>query len=254
MFGLDQWLADATGNGFMPLAVALLLGLRHASDPDHLTAVSTLVLSDQRNGTRRAGALGLAWGFGHATTLLVFGLPVVLFRKYLPEALLRAAEIAVGLVIIALAVRLLIRWARGYFHTHPHSHGETQHTHPHGHEGHRASHEPALHPHTHAEGLGRSPLAAYCIGLVHGLGGSAGVGILVVGAASSQARGVAALLLFAAGTAVSMALVSATFGYVLTTGVLARRVSALVPILALASLAFGAWYALEAIGGPQLGI
>ena len=72
MFGLDEWIAGLGGNGLMGLAVALLMGLRHATDPDHLTAVSTLILSDQRDGARRAGALGLAWGLGHATTLLAF--------------------------------------------------------------------------------------------------------------------------------------------------------------------------------------
>lgn len=236
----------------MALAVALLLGLRHATDPDHLTAVSTLVLSDERDGPRRAGALGLAWGLGHATTLLAFGLPVVLFRRLLPEVVLRGAEVAIGIVIILLALRLLVRWRRGYFHAHPHSHDDAQHSHPHVHEGHQADHTPIGHTHAHAEGLGRSPLAAYGIGLLHGLGGSAGVGILVVGSASSQVRGVSALMLFAAGTAVSMALVSSAFGYALVRGPVARRITSFVPLLALASLAFGAWYALDAVGGPPL--
>ena len=69
----------------MVLAVALLLGLRHASDPDHLAAVSTLIASDPRDGRERAGRLGLAWGLGHALTLGLFGLPIVLFGAYLPE-------------------------------------------------------------------------------------------------------------------------------------------------------------------------
>lgn len=254
MFGLDEWIARFGGNGLMALAVAVLLGLRHATDPDHLTAVTALVLSDHRDGARRAGALGLAWGLGHATTLLLFGLPVVLFQQYLPEAVLRAAEVAIGVVIILLALRLLIRWARGYFHSHAHSHDGVQHSHPHAHESQKASHAPARHVHSHAEGMGRSPLAAFGIGMAHGLGGSAGVGILVVGAASSQVRGIVSLTLFAAGTAVSMALVSATFGYALARGPVARRVSSLVPVLALASLVFGAWYALEALGGPPTGL
>ena len=247
MFGLDEWLAGLGGNGAMAFFVAALLGLRHATDPDHLTAVTTLVLSDERDGARRAGALGLAWGLGHATTLLAFGLPVFLFAQYLPPPLLKAAEVAIGIVIILLAGRLLLRWARGQFHSHPHSHGGVQHTHPHIHEGPHGGHFVTRHTHSHAEGLGRSPLAAFGIGMVHGLGGSAGVGILVVGAASSQMRGIAALTLFAAGTAVSMAMVSATFGYALAKAPVARRVGALVPLLALASLAFGAWYALEAV-------
>jgi len=253
MLGLDDWIARFGGNGLMALAVAVLLGLRHATDPDHLTAVSTLVLSDQKDGARRAGALGLSWGLGHATTLLAFGLPVVLFAQHLPAALLQAAEVAIGLVIVFLALRLLVRWARGHFHTHPHSHAGILHAHPHVHEG---AHPPdaTKHSHPHTEGLGRSPLAAYGIGMIHGLGGSAGVGILVVGAASTQIRGVVALVLFAAGTAVSMALVSALFGYGLSRGPVAQRVSTLVPLLALASLIFGAWYTLDAVGGSATGI
>jgi cytochrome c biogenesis protein CcdA len=252
MFGLDQWIAGLGGNGLMALAVALLLGLRHATDPDHLTAVSTLILSDQRNGARRAGALGLAWGLGHASTLLAFGLPVVLFRKYLPEGLIRGAEVAIGLVIILLALRLLRRWAQGYFHIHPHSHDGVQHSHPHVHEGRQASHMPTNHSHPHAQELGRSPLAAFGIGMVHGIGGSAGVGILIVGAASNQVTGVAALVLFAAATAVSMALVSSSFGFALARGPVGRRANSLIPALALASLVFGVWYALDAVGRQSL--
>jgi cytochrome c biogenesis protein CcdA len=236
----------------MPLLAAAILGLRHATDPDHLTALSTLVLAERQDGARRAGRLGLAWGLGHATTLVAFGLPVVLFQRYLPLVLLRGAEVAIGIVIILLALRLLVRWTRGYFHTHAHSHDGLQHSHPHVHQGHKASHAPAGHVHSHAEGLGRSPLAAYGIGLVHGLGGSAGLGILLVGAASNQVQGVTALLLFAAGTAVSMAVVSSTFGYALARGPVARRITSVVPLLALASLVFGAWYALDAVGGLPL--
>lgn len=244
-----DWLSGLGKSGVIPLVAAVLLGLRHATDPDHLTALSTLVLAQRQDGARRAGTLGLAWGLGHATTLILLGLPVVLFRHHLPESLLRVAEVAIGVVIIALAVRLLLRWMRGYFHTHPHSHDGIQHSHPHVHEGGKAGHSPSRHSHAHAEGLGRSPLAAYGIGLVHGVGGTAGVGIMVVGAASSQLRGVAALMLFAVGTAVSMALVSSTFGYALARGAVARRITSVVPLLAFASLAFGVWYALDAVGG-----
>ena len=252
MFGLDEWLAGLGGSSAMGFFVAALLGLRHATDPDHLTAISTLVLSDQRDGARRAGTLGLAWGLGHATTLLVFGLPVVLFAGHLPQALLQGAEVAIGFVIMALGLRLLVRWARGQFHSHPHSHGSVQHSHPHVHEGGHPGYRTENHSHLHAEALGRSPLAAFGIGMVHGIGGSAGVGILVVGAALNQLRGVAALVLFAAGTAVSMALVSSSVGYALARGPVARRVSSLIPALALASLAFGVWYALDAAGGQSL--
>lgn len=233
----------------MGLVVALLLGLRHATDPDHLTAVSTLVLSEDRDGARRAGRLGLAWGLGHATTIFAFGLPVVLFQAHLPEIVHRSAEGLIGLLIVALAVRLLVRWRRGYFHAHPHEHGPVRHAHPHVHEHGPAGHVAAAHAHPHAAGLGRSPLAAYGIGLVHGIGGSAMVGLLVVGAAADRALGVAALLLFAAGTAVSMALVSAAVGYALVRGPLSRLVAPLMPVVGVASLVFGVWYAAGAVRG-----
>jgi hypothetical protein len=231
---------------FLALVAAVLLGLRHATDADHLTAVSSLVLSHRGGGAGRAARLGWAWGLGHATTLVGFGLPVVLLAQHLPDKWLQGAELAVGLVILALAFRLLVRWARGHYHNHPHSHGGVLHAHPHVHEGRHGS-SVTKHTHSHAEGLGRSPVAAFAIGMVHGVGGSAAVGILVVGAAPSNVARVASLALFAVSTAVSMAVVSGAFGYALTRAPLARRVSTLVPLLAGASLAFGAWYTMDAV-------
>ena len=249
MPGLDQWMTQASRSGALGIVVAVLIGLRHATDPDHLTAVSTLVLSRERNGAREAGMLGLAWGLGHATTILAFGLPIVLFRKYLPDVVQRVAEAVIGLLIVALAVRLLVRWRRGYFHAHPHVHDGVRHAHPHVHEGSRAGHTAPTHVHRHADALGRSPLAAYGIGLVHGIGGSAMVGLLVVGAAPTRMLGVLALLLFAAGTAISMALVSSAFGYVLVRGPMARLVGPLLPLVGGISLVFGMWYAMGALRG-----
>jgi hypothetical protein len=127
------------------------------------------------------------------------------------------------------------------------------HAHPHVHEGSHREHA-TVHAHDHGERLGRSPMAAYGIGMVHGLGGSAGSGILVVGAASSHVPGIAALVLFAGGTAASMALVSAAFGYALARPPIASRVGSLVPLLAIVGLIFGAWYALTAIRGPLMGV
>jgi hypothetical protein len=80
------------------------------------------------------------------------------------------------------------------------------------------------------------------------------VGVLVAGAASTQVHGIAHLLLFAAGTAMSMAAVSGVFGFALGRVAVAQRVSAVVPLLALVSLAFGAWYTFDAVAGPVLGL
>jgi hypothetical protein len=218
MFGLDDQIASlGAGEAFLVVAViAILLGLRHATDPDHLTAVSTLVAGDGAD-TRGAGRLGLAWGIGHATTLFAFGLPIVLYRSYLPEAVQTGAEMLIGLVIVALAARLLLRWhaSRG-----------------------------AARPHAHPA---RSPLQAYGIGLVHGIGGSAGVGVLLLASIPDHLEAVVALGLFATFTAVSMAAASTSFGWVLSRGAVQRSFVSVVPALGALSLAFGAWYALGAV-------
>lgn len=246
MFGLDERIADLGGGGAVLLVcvVAVLLGLRHATDPDHLTAVSTLIASDEERGGRRAGLLGWSWGLGHATSLFAFGLPIVLFGAYLPETLQRAAELAIGLVIMALAGRLLVRWRRGRFHAHTHRHGALRHRHLHPHEH---SHGHAAHDHRFEPRLGRSPLQAYAIGLVHGAGGSAGVGVLLLAGIPDRALGVAALALFAFFTAVSMAVASTTFGLALSRGPIMARFTAIAPVLGVASLLFGVWYALGAV-------
>jgi ABC-type nickel/cobalt efflux system permease component RcnA len=244
---LDHFIANLGQGGGVTIAliVALLLGLRHATDPDHLTAVSTLALSEDRRSARKAGALGLSWGLGHATTLVAFGLPALLLRRYLPEPVQQGAEAAVGVVIIVLAVRLLLRWRRGYFHSHPHRHGTRWHTHPHVHAGAR---DHALdHEHGHGELFGRSPLTAYGIGLIHGLGGSAAVTLLLIAAMPGRIEAVVALVIFALATALSMGLLSAGFGAVIASRALASRLEQAVPLLGLVSLAFGTFYLASAL-------
>jgi ABC-type nickel/cobalt efflux system permease component RcnA len=242
---LDDRIADlAQGGGLaLVLLAALLLGLRHASDPDHLAAVSTLIASDPDGGTRRAARLGAAWGAGHALTLAVFGLPVVLLQTYLPDAARRTAEAAVGLMIMFLAARLLLRWRRGHFHAHMHRHGDTEHRHLHPHD--HSTHDHAHHP---GSRLGRSRRQAFGIGLVHGTGGSAGVGVLLLAAITDKTEAVAALILLAAGTALSMTLLSSAFGYALTRGRVLTRMVALAPVMGAVTLAFGGWYTLAALG------
>lgn len=254
MFGLDEYLAGLGGGSWaMVLVVAALLGLRHATDPDHLTAVAALVLDDARGGARRARGLGVAWGLGHAATLVAFGLPVILVGHAFPDLVFQIAELAVGAVIILLSARLLVRWRRGAFHAHAHSHAGSRHAHPHVHEEPRPHPHPhpQEHDHAHAETLGWSPRAAFGIGLIHGVGGSGGLGILVAAAASDRAQGVLALLLFALGTAASMTLVTAGVGSALGLRTTRRRLEAAIPGLAVLSLSFGAWYAAGAlpIGG-----
>jgi high-affinity nickel permease len=219
MLGLDDQIAQLSSGASLAvvLLVAVLLGLRHATDPDHLAAVATLVASRRERVVRNAARLGAFWGLGHATTLLLFGLPIVLADHYLPAPLQRGAETVVAALIVLLAVRLLHRWRTGYFRPHDHEHD-----------------------HRHRV---RTPLGAFGIGLVHGLGGSAGVGVLLLAAIPSRGVAVVSLLVLALCTAASMTMLTTGFGLTLRTRPVAGSVGAVAPVLGLTSLAFGCWYA-----------
>jgi len=241
MFGLDDWIASLSDGASVWVVglVAVLLGLRHATDPDHVAAVTTLVAGSRDNAARRAARLGLAWGLGHAATLFAFGLPILLLGAYLPDRVQQGAESAIAAVIVLLAVRLLVRWRRGALHVHAHSHGGVDHVHLHAH-----ARTPA-HAHAHAT---RSPAGAFGIGLIHGMGGSAGVGVLIVASVESTPLAILALFLLALFTAVSMTLLSTGLGITLVSRPLRATWTGVAPALGLASLAFGLWYGTAAWG------
>lgn len=235
MFGIDDFLASYTDGAavWMVILVAVLLGLRHATDPDHLAAVTTLVAGTRDGATRAAAGLGVAWGLGHGATLFAFGVPILLLDKYLPERAQQAAETAIAFVIAYLAVRLVIRWRRGQFHVHEHQHEGGEHAHLHGH------HAGEEHGHPHRT---RTKLGAFGIGLVHGMGGSAGVGILLVASIESQPLGIVALALLAIFTAVSMTILSTGFGAALSSRPVRESFGAVAPVFGFASLCFAFWY------------
>lgn len=227
MFGLDDQIAALSQSGsiLIVLLVAALLGLRHAADPDHIAAITTLVASGRERARRRAAELGVFWGLGHALTLVVFGLPILLFEAYLPEVVQQSSETAVAALIVFLAVRLLIRWRSGYFHLHAHAHPADEREHVH---------------------MVRTPLGAFGIGLVHGMGGSAGIGVLLLAAIPSRSLAVAALLVLAVFTAVSMTMLTTGLGATLGSAPVRRTYAAAIPLLGISSLAFGVWYAAAA--------
>jgi len=243
MFGIDEWISGFSDGGTLLVVagVALLLGLRHAADPDHLAAVTALIAGKKDRGARPAVKLGAAWGVGHATSLFALGLPIVLFKAYLPDTVQEAFETAVGFLIVGLAAWLLLRWRRGLFHVHVHDHDGSVHAHGHTHQSRSGSHP-------HRTRRARSPFQAYGIGLVHGIGGSAGVGVLLLGSIHDHAIAVGALGIFACFTAVSMTLLSAGFGVTLSRAPVQRWFHRVAPALGVASLAFGIWYALGAQG------
>lgn len=224
--------------------LAVLLGLRHATDPDHVAALATLVAGDERESARGAIGLGLAWGLGHGLTLCAVGGTFLLLGRDLPDVVRHAADVAIGFLIVVLSVRLLRRWSSGRFHVHEHVHtGGVRHQHLHAH-GHGTAHD-----HTHAS---LTRVGAFGIGLLHGASGSAGVAVLLLAAVASSTVAVASLVLLAAGAAISMTAISTGFGLALVRSLRPRRlILHSLPALGLASLAIGAWYglaALEAIG------
>jgi sulfite exporter TauE/SafE len=162
--------------------------------------------------------------------------PFIAFDAQLPAAVQKGAEVAIGVVIIVLALRLLHHWRAGGFHLHEHEHeGSLRHVHVHAHAGEK--------DHLHEHGA-QAPIGAFAIGLAHGLGGSAGVSLVLLATVESRAVGVAALAVLAFGTAVTMTFLSSGFGLALQRSPISRRLDAFVPVLGVASLAFGTWYGL----------
>jgi high-affinity nickel permease len=121
--GIDDLLTELfTGAPLLvALGLAFVLGLRHASDPDHLVAVTSLLARDDSD-VRAAAGIGAWWGLGHAATLVLIGIPPITLKSELPGWLEHGAEVGVGLIILLLAGRVLWKWSRGDYRTGSHVH------------------------------------------------------------------------------------------------------------------------------------
>ena len=234
---IDVWLEGLFAGAplVVALLIALVLGLRHASDPDHLVAVTSLVAVDGGD-VRGAARLGAWWGTGHAAALLVIGVPLILFKSEMPSWIEHWAETAVGIVILLLALRIVVKWVRGDFRA-----GQHPHQFPSGSESHRhLRHEDeAEHRHRNV----RTPRQALSIGVLHGLAGTGAVALLLIAALPGKVEAAAALAVFAPMSAVSMTLCTTAFAWLLTRPLidpLYRTV--LIPAFGLFGLFFGAWY------------
>lgn len=164
---IDAWLAQLGTGWLFVAAVAALLGLRHAADPDHLTAIVSLRLRNDVNAPHR---LGLAWGLGHAVTMVAIGIPLILLAAQLPKPLQSGLEVAVGMLIATLALRAI-------------------HTAVHG----RIEALPA-----------RSRRGAFGIGLLHGAAGSATIVALILTRVEEPRLACISLFVIAGCTALSM--------------------------------------------------
>jgi hypothetical protein len=186
------------------LAFGFVLGFKHAVEADHLAAVSTIV--SERKSMWSSSLVGGLWGVGHTFSLLVVGIPVILFHFEISEKVARSLEFCVGLMLIVLGANALRKLARGgYLHFHLHLHNGRTHIHPHIHDG-----SPETDPHTHhGLHLGTRPLL---IGMIHGLAGSAALMLLVLSTVSSPFIGFLYIIVFGVGSIGGMMLMSALFG------------------------------------------
>jgi high-affinity nickel permease len=204
------------------IALGFVLGMRHATDADHVIAVTTIV-SRQRK-ISRAALIGAFWGIGHTLTIFAVGSAIILFGVVIPARVGLSMELSVGLMLVLLGTVNVVAFvlslpvtdapAEGVaVHSHPHTHGDYVHTHPH-------SHTPEKHPHagdkTPLAFLDRAfgkiglyqQLRPLIIGIVHGLAGSAAVALLVLTTIRDPRWAVAYLLVFGLGTVAGMMLIT----------------------------------------------
>jgi hypothetical protein len=177
-----------------------LLGMRHALEPDHLAAVSTLV-SRERNHMK-AAFLGVCWGIGHTFSLLLVGVGLVLLRAEMPASVSDMFEFVVALMLVGLGVRAILQAVQqgknGPMHVH--RHGNVVHTHT----------GTPSHVHIGTWTLARRPLI---VGAIHGLAGSGALTALVLTTLPTTAARLSYMTLFGLGSTVSMAALSGLLGW-----------------------------------------
>ncbi len=201
---------------FAALALGIILGLRHALDPDHVVAVSTIV-SEYRNPLRSFW-VGISWGLGHTTTLFIIGIVIIALRLTIPERMALFLEFAVGTMLVALGAQVIYNFQKKRVHQHAHGHEEDAHTHFHSH-----AENPAHSPEHHGvRGIGKPFFRkkSFFIGTVHGLAGSAALTLLVLASIDSALAGMGYILLFGLGSVLSMGIVTIfiSFPFVFSAG------------------------------------
>jgi high-affinity nickel permease len=214
--------------------VGFVLGLRHALDPDHVVAVSTIV--SERAGLRRSSMVGTLWGLGHALSLGLVGGLIVVLKLRVPASVAIGLESLVAAMLVGLGLVALRDALRTRVHAHPHAHGASDHVHFHAHR----QGVPENHGHVHALAGGLKPFA---VGLVHGLAGSAALSLLALATAPSLLAGLGYVAMLGAGSVLGMLVSSVLMALPLT--LLEARYAALHRRVQLASgaasLLLGVW-------------
>ncbi len=203
------------------ILLGFFLGMRHATDSDHVVAVTTIVSRQRKIGG--AALTGVFWGIGHSLTLLIVGGLIILFGVVIPERLGMGLEFCVALMLILLGALNLRAFKRevNSLHQHTHQHGDFVHSHPHRHDpeshGHSENDVPTARLDRH---FGRSPLyrslRPLFIGVVHGLAGSAAVALLVLPIIRDPLWAMMYLFIFGVGTIAGMMLITAAIAAPIT--------------------------------------
>jgi high-affinity nickel-transport protein len=214
------------------LAIGFFLGMRHATDPDHVIAVSTIV--SRERSVARAALIGILWGCGHTLTIVVVGAAIILFGLAIPARVGLTMEFSVGLMLILLGVLNLtgaMKWMSGKFSpAHPPVTGKHAHLHQHDSHMHFHWHSHAKGEEHHADSLALSArvgsslerlglfqaLRPLFVGIVHGLAGSAAVTLLVLSTIREPRWAVLYLLIFGVGTIAGMMLITTALAFPFT--------------------------------------
>jgi len=204
------------------LAVGFLLGMRHATDPDHVIAVTTIVANQRKHS--KAALIGAFWGVGHTVTIFIVGAGIILFRLVIPVRFGLSMELCVAIMLIILGLMNLTGFKRAIprldgavTHTHSHTHGHFSHSHPQAHES-RADEQTPLAPLDRAfwsVGLYQY-VRPFIIGIVHGLAGSAAVALLVLATIQNVHWAIAYLLIFGVGTIAGMMVITVSIASAFT--------------------------------------
>lgn len=223
--------------GALPtLLLGFVLGLEHATDPDHVVAVTTVVTEHQ--DLRKTSTVGLFWGLGHTATVFVFGSLILVGVLAIPPPVAAAAEFLVGIVLVLLGGTILFQWVRERLHAHPHAHDAQVHEHVHLHRADGTTREPE---HEHVARHLRRVNKPFLIGMVHGLAGTAALALLVLASVRDLWVGVVYLVLFGVGSILGMMVMSSIIGlpFVLSAKRFARFNGAIKIVAGLVSIGLG---------------
>jgi len=225
------------------LIIGFTLGLKHATEVDHVIAISTIV--SQHQNVFRSAIVGALWGAGHTASLLVVGAIALLLRVAVPARVSGWLEFGVALMIIGLGINALWRALRKgtQIHVHEHSHDGLKHKHLHFHEDQKKHELSSTSRHSHA--LSRVGLKPLLIGTMHGLAGSGALTLLLLTQISSSWIAFLYLIIFGVGSIAGMVLMSGLLGlpFALTSGKLTLIHRQLQTVAAALSICFGIWYA-----------